>query len=125
MANGQVVTNAGRAIVSNLVSGLGGTVPKWLGWGTGTTTPVAADTALQTPSAEARTVGVPTRTTTTVANDTVTITGTITSASTQAITELGVFDALVAGNLFAHAVFSALNLVPGDGLLFVFNWVIG
>lgn len=124
MANGQVFTNAGRAIASNLVSGLGGTTPHWIGWGTSVTTPVVADTALGTASSEARTVGSLSRTTTSVTNDNVRCTGTITSTQTQAITEVGTFDALTSGNMFIHAVFSAVNVVSGDSIAFTVDWTL-
>ena len=48
MAN--VFTNAGKAITTNLVSGLGGSVPKYIGWGTGAGTSNATDTTLFTES---------------------------------------------------------------------------
>lgn len=115
MANGQVLTNAGRAILTNRIIG-SGTTPSYLGWGTGTTTPVAADTALQTASSEARTNGTTSRITTSVANDTFQTQGTITSTQTQAITEVGVFDAVSAGGMLIHAVHSAINVVSGDSI---------
>lgn len=121
MANGQVLTNAGRAIITNLLSGLGGTVPKYLGWGTGTATPLAADTALQTASSEARTSGTVSRTTVSVANDNYRIVGTITSTQTQAITEVGAFDASSAGNCYIHAVHSAINVVNNDSVQYTID----
>jgi hypothetical protein len=125
VANGQVFTNAGRAIATNLVSGIGGTIPHWIQWGIGTTTPVAADTAIQTNStnAEARTVGTVSRTTVSVTNDNYRVTGTITcGASAQAITEVGLFDALTVGNMWMHAVFSAVNVVLNDSIAFTIDW---
>lgn len=122
MANGQVFTNQGRAVATNLVSGLGGTVPKFVGWGTGTTTPVAADTGLQTASSEARTNGTASRITTSVTNDTMQVVGTVTSTQTQAITEVALYDASSAGNSFIHAVFSAVNVVNNDSIAFTITW---
>ena len=118
-----MVTNSGLAIITNLVSVLGGTVPKWIGYGTGVTAPAVTDTALGTASADARAVGVPTRVLTTVANDTLQIVGTLTSGSSQAITECGLFDALTTGNMMARGTFAALNLILNDTLTITFKIV--
>lgn len=116
-----MVTNSGLAIITNLVSVLGGTVPKWIGYGTGVTAPVVANTALGAESADARAVGVPTRTTVTATNDTLNVVGTLTSGSVQAITESGLFDALTAGNMLARGTFSVLSLIVGDTLQFTWR----
>ena len=92
--------------------------PGWVGWGTGTTAPVAGDTGLGTPSAEARTVGTKTQETTTTTNDTYQVVALFTALSAQAITEVGVFDALTAGNLFLRGTFSAININTGDTIEF-------
>jgi hypothetical protein len=127
MAAGIVFTNAGRAIATNLVSVLGGTVPKYVDWGRGTTTPVAANTAIETATggAEARTSGTVTRTTTSVTNDTVQVVGTITAvagSNGQAITESGLFDASTSGNMFTHAVFASITVATGDSIQFTWTW---
>lgn len=88
----------------------------YLGWGTGTTTDAKGDTALQTASAEARVVGAETDN-----GDNFDLVGTIVSASTQAITEVGVFDASTAGNLLVRDVFAAINVNNGDGIEFTIN----
>jgi hypothetical protein len=122
MANGVCVTNAGVAILTNIQAG---TAPKNIGWGTGTTTPAVTDTALQTEAAPTtsggRTVGTESRTTTTVTSDSYTVTGVVTAGSTLAITEYGQFDAVTAGNMLIHAVFSAVNVVSGDSISFTSN----
>jgi hypothetical protein len=114
-----VFTNAGAAIVTNRMI-QAGTAPKNLGWGTGTTAAAVGDTALQTEAAPTtaggRTVGTESRVTITNTNDTYQVVGTITANSTVAITEAGAFDAVSAGNMLIHAVFSALNFVSGDSL---------
>jgi hypothetical protein len=113
-----VITNAGQAIVSNLMSGLGGTVPKYVAWGTGAGTAAAADTTLFTESTEeTRTTGTPTRVTTTVTNDTLQIAGTITVAtSNKTITNVGLFDATTTGNLYFKSDFTGLALLIGDAI---------
>lgn len=124
MANGVCVTNAGVAILTNRII-QAGTAAKNMGWGTGTTTPAVTDTALQTEAAPTtsggRTVGTESRTTTTVTNDTYTDTGTITAVGTVAITEYGQFDAVTAGNMLIHAVFSVVNLAIGEAIAFTSN----
>ncbi len=124
MANGVAFTNVGAGVLNNRVI-QAGTAPKNLGWGTGTTTPAVTDTALQTEAAPTtgggRTVGTESRTTTTVTNDTYTVTGTITAGSTLAITEVGSFDAVSAGNMLIHAVHSAVNVSSGDSIAYTIN----
>lgn len=110
------VTNGGLAIVTNLVSGIGGTVPKFIGWGTSSTAATKTDTGLGTAAAEGRATGTVTRTTTTVTNDSVQVVGTITSASAQTIQEVALFDAVSSGNCFAHANHGAQTLAIGDGI---------
>jgi hypothetical protein len=122
VANGQVVTNYTRSAASAYLIGLS----LWLGVGVGTTTPANADTALGTEVTTASLGGAgtyarPTMTntqvTTTVTNDTAQSVGTwqnpSTSANTIAVTEAGTFSAVTGGNMYFHAVFSAINLAPG------------
>lgn len=119
-----VFTQAGAAIVTNRML-QAGTSPKNIGWGTGSTAAATTDTALQTEAAPTtgggRTVGTESRTTVTYPNDNYQVTGTVTSGSTLAITEAGLFDAVSAGNLLVHAVFSAINVVSGDSISFTFG----
>lgn len=120
-----VFTNAGAAIVSNLMT-LAGTTPKYIGWGTGTTAAAVGDTALQTEAAPTtsggRTSGTVSRTTTTVTNDTFQVVGTVTATGAAAITEAGLFDAASTGNMLIHSVFSALNMSgAGDSIAFTFQ----
>jgi len=124
MANGVAFTNAGTALVTQRMT-QAGSAPKNIGWGIGTTTPAVTDTALQTESVPTtsggRTVGTESRTTTTVTNDTYTVTGTVVAGSSLAITEAGLFDNVTAGNCLIHGVFSAVNVVSGDSIAFTFN----
>lgn len=90
-------------------------------WGTGTNAEAAADTALQTESAEARVNG--TQASATVgANATYTTVATITATATRAITEHGIFDSTtVAGStLWDRSVFSVINLASGDSIQFTY-----
>jgi hypothetical protein len=119
-----VFVNGGTAVVTNRII-QAGTAPKNIGWGIGATAAAVTDTALQTESAPTtsggRTVGTESRTTTTVTNDTYTVTGTVTAGSTLAITEAGLFDNVTSGNMLIHSVFSAINVVSGDSIAFTFG----
>lgn len=120
-----VFTIAGTAIITNRVVSAGGTAPKNIGWGIGTTAAATADTALQTESAPTtaggRTVGTESRTTVTNTNDNYAVVGTVTAGSTLAITEAGLFDNVTAGNMLIHSVFTAVNVVSGDSIAFTFG----
>lgn len=134
MATTVVVLNQGQAVVTNLVSGLGGTVPKYIGWGTGTlTTALVTDTSLgpttveklvdlSTSAGTDHTTGSVTRTTTTVTNDTVTVTGTRTATGAGAVTVSGLSDAASGGTFTVKASFDADNLGVGDAIAYTWNW---
>lgn len=121
-----VFVNAGTAIVTNRII-QAGTAPKNIGWGTGTTAAAVTDTALLTEvaptTAGGRTVGTESRTTVTVTNDNYQVTGTVTQnqAGPVAITEAGLFDAVSAGNMLIHSVFSAINTSLNDSIAFTFG----
>lgn len=114
------IVNTGLAILAKrLIGGTPAQVePLFLGWGTGTTAAALGNTALQTASAEARVSGASSNVTTNVTNDTYQVVGTITSASTQTISELGQFDAVTAGNMLAHWVFTGIPLNAADSIQF-------
>lgn len=116
--------NGGPAIVTNRMIA-GGTAPKDIGWGIGTTAAAVTQTALVTESAPTtaggRTVGTEARTTITQTNDNYQVTGTVTAGSSLAITEAGLFDAVTAGNMLIRADFAAVNVVSGDSIAFTFG----
>jgi hypothetical protein len=121
-----VLTSAGKAIVTARIKG-SGTEPVYAGWGTGAGTSAVGDTNLFTPSNEARVAGTSSQQTTTVTNDTYQVVATITSSSTQTITNAGLFDAAgtgtppSGGNLFIHGDFSGVALNNGDSIQFTFK----
>lgn len=94
-----------------------GSVPKYVAWGTGSGQ-TAASNALAAAAPESRTTGSPSQVTTTVANDTFQVTGTITATNTRAITEVGLFDAAGAGNMCVYGDFTVINLASGDSIAF-------
>jgi len=118
-----VFSDTGKAITTNLVSGLGGTVPKYVAWGTGAGTAVVGNTTLFTETTdETRTTGTPTRVTTSVTNDTLQVTGTITVVTAgKTITNAGVFDASTVGNLYIKGDFTGVALNIGESIAFTFQ----
>ena len=123
MALANILTNAGRAIKTNLVSGLGGTAPNYVAIGSGSTTAVAADTTLTTEyttgtwTGYARAHPTPTRSTTSVTNDTINWSASFTAGAAQSVYEAGLLDALTVGNLFIHSSFAAaVGLSSGDSI---------
>lgn len=120
MAVGNEVVAAGLNWLAGVVQAAA-TVPKYLQWGTGTTTPGTGDTDMQTPGAhEARTSGTPTNST-----NTFVVTGTITClTSNKAITEFGQFTTAgsstppTGGTMWAHAVHDVINVTVGSGIAY-------
>ena len=123
MADAVLVADTGLAKVTDLLAAVTTVCPGWVGWGIGTIAPVVGNTGLGTPSAEARTVGTKTQETTTTTNDTYQAVALITALSAQAITEVAVFDALTAGNLFLRGTFSAINVSIDDTVQFTIRTV--
>lgn len=113
-----VFTDAGKAITTGRLKGIG-TEPNYLAWGTGAGTAAASDTTLFTEASEARVAGTSSQQTTTVANDTYQVVGTMTIATAdKTITNVGLFDANAAGNVFMKADFSGLPLSVGESIQF-------
>ena len=116
-----VVNNGLAVTVDRLLDSPTGAEPKWIDMGTGVTPATVADTVLETPGGEARTVGVMTSETTTTADDTLQVVGTIVeSGGGAAITECGLFTHLTSttGFLFLRATFDAINLLDGNSIEF-------
>lgn len=136
MAN--VVTFAGLAIITDLLSGIGGTVPKFVSWGTGAGTSARTDTTLFTEDYSTtndgthnlRVTGTVSRVTTTNANDTMLCVGTLTElhAGGATVTNCGLFDtngqaanlttAPSGGNLLVKSDFVGISLNQSDSIQF-------
>lgn len=118
-----LVTNRGKGTITNRLQATtpADAIPQYLAWGTGTTAEAATQTALVTAAAEARVAATLSQQTTTSTNDTLRAVGTITSASGQTISELGMFDATTAGNMFLRGVFTGVALLSGDSIAFTVN----
>lgn len=113
-----VFANSGKAIVTNRLKGAG-TEPLYTAWGTGAGTASAADTTLFAEASEARVAGTSTQQTTTVTNDTYQVVGTMTVAGAgKTITNVGLFDAVTAGNLFVKSDFTGIALNIGESIQF-------
>lgn len=121
MAN--VVTNVGKAIVAKrmLSATPAQAEPKYVGWGTGAGVAAVGDTTLFSEAAEARIAGTATTVTTTLTNDTHQVVATLTSASTQTITNAGLFDAATVGNLYVKGDFPGIALTSTQSIQFTFQ----
>jgi len=95
-----------------------GVTQKFIAWGTGGATAEAiGQTALTTPSSEARTSG-------TISSPSAAlhrVVGAITSTSTQTISEVGLFDASTAGVMAIRATFTGIPLVNNDQISFTLD----
>ena len=117
------VQNNGLARITSLLAA----TTFWFQWGTGSGAAATANVVTTTSTTEARVSATPTQQTTTVTNDTLRLTGTITAAGTRAITEVGAFDAAgsgsppTGGNINFYADFSVINLSSGDSIAFTMN----
>jgi hypothetical protein len=115
-----LVTNAGRALITNLIYDISTpTAPSYIGIGTGTTAAAATDTTLETEESGAglnRAAATITSQTTTVSGDTgqSAITFTYTGGSDKAITEMGLFNAASGGTMVARTVFPVYTLQTND-----------
>lgn len=117
------VQNNGLARITSLLS-----AANWyLQWGTSSGAAASANVVTTTSTSEARTLAVAAQGTTTVTNDKMVLTGTITAAGTRAITEVGAFDAAgsgsppTGGNMDIYGDFSVINLAVGDSIAFTVN----
>lgn len=122
-----VVTLKGKAMFADRLRtspGTYATSPKFLAMGTGATgaarTAVAADTALST-EVETRTTGTESTVTTTNANDTYQVTGTITATATRKVDEAACFDASSAGNMAFSTTHEVDTLSSGDSIAYTWK----
>ncbi len=109
-----VLTTVGKTWLRDKINETVQTTGDYIGWGTGSGTAAAGDTALFTEAAESRvtaTRSVPT-------SDTVQWVGTLTSASAQTITNAGNFTASTSGTLIVHGDFTGIVLAINDQIQF-------
>lgn len=103
-----------------ITAALAASAYKYIAWGVGTDEADAAETALNSASAEARTSGTQTQQDTGgTTKDTYQVVGTIVCAGAgKAITEVGLFDADAAGNMMFRANFAVINVNVSDSVEF-------
>ena len=117
-----VLTDAGKAISSGLVTKVTTLDPKYIGIGSGAGTAAVADTTLFTEyttgtwTGYARTSAAGTQVTGSVTNDSTSHVGTFTAGAAQTVTNAGNFDALTAGNAFVKGDFTGVALGIGDSI---------
>lgn len=113
-----IFTDVGETKAADFWDGTASAPANWyVAWGTGTTTAAKGQTALVTPSAESRVAATKTQPSADVNRHV----ATITSASGQTITEVGVFDASTSGNMVIRADFSGIALLTGDSIEFTID----
>jgi len=120
IAGASVLLNAGRAIITARLKGLGAE-PSYVAWGTGAGTAAASDTTLFTEASESRVAGATSQQTVSVTNDAYRIVGTITAGGAKTITNAGCFDASSGGNGFIKGDFAGVPLNPNDSIQFTFQ----
>ena len=111
-----VLTALGRAVTTNRLIG-SGTVPNYVGIGTGATsaarTASTSDTSLSTPVESRVNTNAATQVTTSTTNDTFQVIQTVTASSSRSVDEAGLFDASSGGNMFLSATFPVVSLSSG------------
>src|ERR1051325_4652031 len=97
--------------------------PRFIGWGTGAGTAAVGDTTLFTESSDPATRATATLSgvTTTVTGDTFQAVGTLTSSTTQTITNAGLFDKVTVGNMVMKGDHAGLPLLNTDSVQYTFK----
>jgi hypothetical protein len=121
-----IITYVGKAAMAALVGNVSSPVAfTYLAVGSSATAAAATDTALGseiTMNGLARASATVMQITTTQTNDTLKLTYTWTATGTQAVNEVGIFNAASIGTLLAHYVFtSTKNLSSTDQLIIVYT----
>lgn len=120
-----LVTNAGKAAIAGLVGNTGSiTAFTYLAVGTSSTAVAVTDTTLGaeiTDTGLARTVATVSRTTTSVTNDTLTLTYTWTATGSKTVQEIGILNASSGGVLLAHKLTGAVSVVNTNLLVATYN----
>ena len=112
-----ILTSVGKQWIVDRMRGTVATSQQFIAWGTGATAEAVGNTALAVPSAEARTTGTMSSPSAALYR----VVGTITSASTQTITEVGLFDASTVGVMAIRALFTGIPMVSGDSIAFTID----
>jgi len=114
-----IITTAGKTHIASRMEDASATAMSHMELGTGTTTPAAGDTTLETIVSGSR----QSLTSWTASTNTVTAACTFgASVGTGALTEAGVLNASSGGTLLAHTTFSVINKAAADSL--TVSWTI-
>ena len=112
-----VYTNVGIAKVVDIIDGTA-TAPAWyIAWATGAGTATATSTTLFNEAAESRVIATLSQPTA----DKNQFVATMTAAGNKTITNAGIFDNTVGGNLLIHGDFSGVALLTDDQIKFTFT----
>jgi hypothetical protein len=121
----RILTNVGLSIITARMKG-SGDEPLHIGWGTGTGIILSINAALSAEDVSggyARVEGTSSFETIDETNDTYVVTGTLTALAALTITEWGLFDAAVNGNLLCRELVPSGNVLAiGGSLTFVFKF---
>jgi hypothetical protein len=120
-----LITSAGKAGVAGLVGNTGSvTAFTYLAVGTSSTAVAVSDTTLGSEivdSGLARASATVSRVTTTVTNDTLSLTKTFTVTGTKTIEEIGIFNASSSGVLLGRRLTGSINVINGNSLVTTYN----
>ena len=113
-----LVVTTGKTFIASRMAGTASSVMSHMGLGSGTTAPVAADTALQTSLGANVAL-----TSSTASSNTVTYVATFgAGVSTGAVTEAGIFNALSSGTMLCRTTFPVVNKGASDTI--TVTWVV-
>lgn len=119
-----ITTNAGKAQFASLVGDASAIPFTYLAVGTSSTAVAATDTTLGAEIVDtglARASATVGRTTTSVTNDTLSLTYTWTASGSKTVQEIGYFNASSSGTLGGHALTGAKAVVNGDALIATYS----
>ena len=113
-----LVVSVGKTFIASRMAGTSSAVMSHMGLGSGTTAPVAGNTALETSLGANVAL-----TSTTPSSNTVTYVATFgAGVSTGAVTEAGIFNALSSGVMLCRTTFPVVNKAAGDTI--TITWVV-
>ncbi len=119
-----LITSAGKAQLALLAGDATATPFTYLAVGTALAAVTVAQTTLQaetTTNGLERAVATVSRTTTSVTNDTLTLTKTFTATGTIIVEEVGVFNAISGGTMFSRALTGTKTVTSGENLSVTYN----
>lgn len=106
-----LVVDAGLDFIASRMAGTSAAVMSHMGIGSGTTDPVAGDTALETPLARVA------LTSATVTDNSIEYVATFPAGTgTGAVTEAGIFNASSGGTMLCRTEFAVINKAAGDSM---------